>query len=232
MKFKKSRRNLLKGNNKGFTLVELIVVIVILAILVGVTLGGISSYVKKAKLNTDIANVKTIYDTMQVLLVDSELTKLALQDAKRSPAYGYQQYLEGKIQASSVGGYMLVYKKNIPSIKQDYFWFENTDTFIDRSWVQGAGNLGSWGGHYYKSTPALNKIAELFPSGFTSIKSDDMTCFVAIYSTGLVDRPLGICVGLVPDKYSTYDGKWYNSSIGDFIFRATKYGKVWNSIIN
>ena len=41
MKFKKSRRNLFKGNNKGFTLVELIVVIVILAILVGVTLGGI-----------------------------------------------------------------------------------------------------------------------------------------------------------------------------------------------
>lgn len=36
--------------NKGFSLVELIVVIVILTILVGVTLGGVSSYVKKGEI--------------------------------------------------------------------------------------------------------------------------------------------------------------------------------------
>lgn len=35
----------IRRGNKGFTLVELIVVIVILAILVGVTIGGIYMYV-------------------------------------------------------------------------------------------------------------------------------------------------------------------------------------------
>ena len=47
-------------NNKGFSLVELIVVIVILATLVGVTLGGIYTYVNKARKNTDIQNCEQL----------------------------------------------------------------------------------------------------------------------------------------------------------------------------
>lgn len=46
--------------HKGFTLVELIVVIVILAILVGVTIGGIYMYVGKSKVNTDKNNASSI----------------------------------------------------------------------------------------------------------------------------------------------------------------------------
>lgn len=133
-----------KRKNKGFTLVELIVVIVILSILVGVTLGGIYTYVNKAKLNTDINNANNIYSAMQVLLADDQLTKLALTDAKKG--HGYQQFLEHKNNndGSYVGGYMLVFKNNIPSVEQKYFWFENTDTFIDRCWVQGSADLGAW----------------------------------------------------------------------------------------
>ena len=70
MKFKKSRRNLFKGNNKGFTLVELIVVIVILAILVGVTLGGIYAYVNKARTNVDIQNCEMLKNAIQARCID------------------------------------------------------------------------------------------------------------------------------------------------------------------
>ena len=60
----KELRNKVKKNNKGFSLVELIVVIVILAILIGVTIGGIYQYVNKAKDNTLRHNLDTIEKTV------------------------------------------------------------------------------------------------------------------------------------------------------------------------
>lgn len=58
--------------NKGFTLVELIVVIVILAVLVGVTIGGIYMYVGKAKVNTDKNNRETIEKTLTTYISTNE----------------------------------------------------------------------------------------------------------------------------------------------------------------
>lgn len=62
----------------GFSLVELIVVIVILAILVGVTVGGIYSYVGQARRNTDINNaavIEKIYSSW--ILTDDEIISYA-----------------------------------------------------------------------------------------------------------------------------------------------------------
>ena len=68
-KLKEKMHTLLEARkeNKGFTLVELIVVIVILAILVGVTIGGIYGYVNKSRINTDINNASAITSTLSVL---------------------------------------------------------------------------------------------------------------------------------------------------------------------
>lgn len=64
-----------ENKNKGFTLVELIVVIVILAILVGVTIGGIYGYVNKSRINTDINNASAIQSTCAVLGTDKNVVK-------------------------------------------------------------------------------------------------------------------------------------------------------------
>jgi prepilin-type N-terminal cleavage/methylation domain-containing protein len=49
-----------KKSNKGFTLVELVVVIVILAILIGVSVAGYSKYIGQSKINTDVQNAEII----------------------------------------------------------------------------------------------------------------------------------------------------------------------------
>lgn len=74
--FKRSKRD------DGFTLVELIVVIVILSILIGVTIGGISSWIKKARLNTDLNNANTI-QTMVSTKLGTSSWNLAFNKAAR-----------------------------------------------------------------------------------------------------------------------------------------------------
>ena len=56
--------------NKAFTLVELIVVVVIIAILIGVTIKGIYGYVTSSKRNTDVANAAAMQDALSSLALD------------------------------------------------------------------------------------------------------------------------------------------------------------------
>lgn len=72
----------LKKNNKGFSLVELIVVIVILAILIGVTIGGIYQYVNKSRVNTDINNAASIQSVLSTVATDAKVNK-DLTDGKK-----------------------------------------------------------------------------------------------------------------------------------------------------
>ena len=71
----KELRNKVKKNNKGFSLVELIVVIVILAILIGVTIGGIYQYVNKSRVNTDINNAASIQSVIATVATDEKVNK-------------------------------------------------------------------------------------------------------------------------------------------------------------
>lgn len=59
--------------NKGFSIVELVVVVVLIAILVGVTIGGIFSYINKSRINMDIRTAKEIEDTLQPLLQNDDI---------------------------------------------------------------------------------------------------------------------------------------------------------------
>lgn len=76
-RLKDKMNNMLQARkeNKGFTLVELIVVIVILAILIGVTIGGVYSYVNKSRINTDINNANSIQSVCATLGTNKNIIK-------------------------------------------------------------------------------------------------------------------------------------------------------------
>ena len=65
--------NLKNKKKKGFTLIELIIVIAIIAILAAVAIPKFSSISKDAKIKSDIANAKTISNAVSALIADGKI---------------------------------------------------------------------------------------------------------------------------------------------------------------
>lgn len=60
--------------NKGFSLVELIVVIALMAVLVGVLAPVLVRYVEKARQGTDIQNLDSVVDSLEAYFADIDMT--------------------------------------------------------------------------------------------------------------------------------------------------------------
>ena len=63
-----------KSNNKGFSLVELIVVVAIMAVLVGVLAPAYMRYVEKARLQKDNSAIAEIAEAMKVASADEKVS--------------------------------------------------------------------------------------------------------------------------------------------------------------
>ena len=62
----------MKKNNKGFSLVELIVVIAIMAILAGALAPALIKYINKSRRSADISNADTIRTACQTAMSDED----------------------------------------------------------------------------------------------------------------------------------------------------------------
>lgn len=67
-----------KLNNKGFSLVELIIVIAIMAVLIGVLAPQYIKYVERSRESADLDNYQTIASALQVNAADTDTTAVAL----------------------------------------------------------------------------------------------------------------------------------------------------------
>lgn len=73
----KSRFENAKKDNKGFSLVELIIAVVILGIIAVVAIGGLYGNVTKSRQNTDVSNAQSIQSALSTLSADKGFYKWA-----------------------------------------------------------------------------------------------------------------------------------------------------------
>ena len=64
----------MKKDNKGFSLVELIIVIAIMAVLVGLLAPQYLKYVNNSKVSTDVSNGQEVATVFNVAFADSVVT--------------------------------------------------------------------------------------------------------------------------------------------------------------
>lgn len=64
--------DIMKNTKKGFTLVELIVVIAIIGVLAAILVPSLLGYVRAAKLKADVGTAKRLYEAIQMVFVNDD----------------------------------------------------------------------------------------------------------------------------------------------------------------
>ena len=74
-----------KYNHKGFTLIEMLVVIAIIAVLVAIVVPTVSTATKQARAATDAANLRAVYAELNIHVINGEKTVQEILDSASNP---------------------------------------------------------------------------------------------------------------------------------------------------
>lgn len=116
-----------KKNNKGFSLVELIVVIAIMAVLVGVLAPQFIGYVAKSKVSTDLQNADSLKSAVEIAIAEADSTSTATVT------------VSGTGKTITVTGTGLTFAVSSVSLKAT--WSDGTYTYsASTGWATGAND--------------------------------------------------------------------------------------------
>lgn len=90
----------MKKNNKGFSLVELIIVIAIMAVLIGLLAPQYLKFVKQSKISADISNAQSLATAVNVAFAAGEISETTLSGVSGQVSGVSAQYPETKLVTS------------------------------------------------------------------------------------------------------------------------------------
>lgn len=186
----------IKKTNAGFTLVEIIVVIVILSVMVGLTIGGLYVWVNKARMATDLNNAEAIERICLILSTDEEICR-AVKDtsANLDIIWGLEPVKFDETANNLVGrtsNYSISHSKHLALDNDDVVCLEGVDMTDE------------------VATLICKKIAEKFPEGLPASKTG--TNFILSIDTS----PDGILsVKCLAHKVKDGEEWWYNNYDSD-----------------